>query len=128
MDCTSCKGQKTNVDPIPYIAHEAEMARNERTYAKNLDNHLKIIEYMFVSIIICVVLLAFCVGICYIQHKNCTEKIESINKYWIDYISGYDFEDYAVDIYTSGGGNANYIGNNGDVYNGTNNCEEKETY
>lgn len=35
---------------------------------------------------------------------------------WLIYISQYDFESY--DLSTEGGGNANYIGQDGDIYNG----------
>ncbi len=31
MDCNSCKEKKQAVEPIPYIAHESAMARQERT-------------------------------------------------------------------------------------------------
>ena len=37
------------------------------------------------------------------------------NVIWLAYISQYDFESY--EISTDGGGNANYIGNDGDIYN-----------
>lgn len=35
---------------------------------------------------------------------------------WLIYISQYDFESY--DLSTEGGGNANYIGQDGGIYNG----------
>ena len=37
------------------------------------------------------------------------------NAIWLAYINQYDFESY--EISTDGGGNANYIGNDGDIYN-----------
>lgn len=40
----------------------------------------------------------------------------STNAFWIFYISQYNFESY--EISTDGGGNANYIGQDGDIYNG----------
>lgn len=39
----------------------------------------------------------------------------STNAFWIFYISQYNFESY--EISTDGGGNANYIGQDGDIYN-----------
>ena len=42
---------------------------------------------------------------------------------WLAYINQYDFESY--EISTDGGGNANYIGNDGDIYNGKNSGQEK---
>lgn len=107
-DCNTCKEKKKSLEPVPYIVHESAMARQERT-----------IKRLWIALIVCSVLLAACVGVCYILHKNCLDKIESINNKWIDYISQYDFEDYTVDVSTDGGGDANYIGENGDIYNGT---------
>lgn len=39
------------------------------------------------------------------------------NGCWLLFINQYNFESY--DISTDGGGNANYIGKDGDIYNGT---------
>jgi MFS-type transporter involved in bile tolerance (Atg22 family) len=30
-DCRGCEKAKENMDPVPYIVHEADMARQERT-------------------------------------------------------------------------------------------------
>lgn len=30
MDCKTCKEKKKNLEPVPYIAHESAMARQER--------------------------------------------------------------------------------------------------
>lgn len=30
MDCSTCK-EKNHIDPVPYLAHESALARNERT-------------------------------------------------------------------------------------------------
>lgn len=42
------------------------------------------------------------------------------NMAWLVYINQYDFESYSVEVDTGGGGNANYIGNDGEIYNGEN--------
>ena len=42
---------------------------------------------------------------------------------WLIYISQYDFESY--EISTENGGNANYIGNDGDIYNGESDRQKK---
>lgn len=44
------------------------------------------------------------------------------NVIWLAYISQYDFESY--ELSTEGGGNANYIGNDGDIYNGESHSQE----
>lgn len=44
------------------------------------------------------------------------------NALWLYYWNSYDYavDDYSVDVDAEDGGNANYIGNDGDIYNGTN--------
>lgn len=49
--------------------------------------------------------------------------IAATNIAWIVYISQYDFESY--ELVTDGGGNANFIGNDGDIYNGKSNGQEE---
>ena len=49
------------------------------------------------------------------------------NEYhWRQLWNEYDYvdEDYSIDVDANSGGNANYIGNDGDIYNGTNHSEE----
>lgn len=41
---------------------------------------------------------------------------------WLFFISQYEFESY--DLSTDGGGNASYIGQDGDIYNGTSTSTE----
>jgi hypothetical protein len=43
---------------------------------------------------------------------------------WLLYISQYDFCSY--ELSTDGGGNANYIGQDGDIYNGESSRQEKD--
>lgn len=45
------------------------------------------------------------------------------NRKWLELWEKYDFESYHVS--TDGGGDANFIGNDGDIYNGENSGEEK---
>lgn len=60
--------------------------------------------------VIIVVLIAALVGSAILLYEN--------NAKWIRFLSNYDFESY--ELSTSGGGNANFIGNDGDIYNGQN--------
>ena len=46
------------------------------------------------------------------------------NAVWLLFINQYNFESY--DLSTEGGGSANYIGNDGDIYNGTNKSTEND--
>lgn len=48
------------------------------------------------------------------------------NAVWIIAWNSYDYvDDYSVDLDAGEGGNANYIGNDGDIYNGTGNSTQK---
>lgn len=49
--------------------------------------------------------------------------IVATNISWLIYISQYDFESY--ELSADNGGNANYIGNDGDIYNGEGYSKEK---
>lgn len=85
-DCRTCKEQRQTV---PYIAHEADMARQERTIKRLVIMLIVILAFWFSTI---------GVFVWYLNH---------------------DFENYDAEVSTDGGGDANYIGNDGDVYNGT---------
>ena len=74
---------------VPYIAHESALARMERS-----------IKRMITAIIV-VVLLWFATIITFV---------------W--YLNQYDFSAYDVELTTEGGGNASYIGQDGDIHNG----------
>ena len=48
------------------------------------------------------------------------------NALWLWYWNSYEWvDDYSVDVDAGDGGNANYIGNDGDIYNGTNNSTQE---
>ena len=123
-DCKNCvsRGDEKH-EPIPYEFALASEARHARTANR-----------LIVSLVIAIVIIAGCVGLCYKMNRDCLdkietinrdclEKIEAINKHWIEYLNEYDFESYSetyeVELSTDGGGNANYIGNDGDINNGS---------
>ena len=93
MDCTKCKEIRNT---IPYIAHEAAEARHER--------HIK----RLIIALVVTVLLMF-----------------GSNAMWLYAWMQYDYttetvtDTYEVDVDADSGGNANYIGKSGDIYNGT---------
>lgn len=78
---------------VPYIVYEATQARNERT-----------IRRLIIVVIVAIVLLF------------------ASNAIWLYAWMQYDYvatsEDYSIDLSTKGGGDANYIGNDGDINNG----------
>lgn len=78
---------------VSYLIYEATQARHERT-----------LKRLIIALIISVIL------------------IFASNLAWIYCWMQYDYvvttEDYSVDFDSSGGGNNNYIGNDGDIVNG----------
>ena len=80
---------------VPYIVHEAAQARAERQIKRQT---IAIIIISVISII-SIFLTAYL-----------------IDKGWRDYLSECEIETYSFS--TDGGGNANYVGNDGDIYNG----------
>lgn len=98
------KKKRTNMDDdnnkltVPYIVHESECARNER--------HIK---RLIIALIICVAL------------------ISGSNLAWLIAWMQYDYsgESSVVELDGKDGGNANYIGNSGDINNGTSKSDEK---
>lgn len=84
---------------IPYFAYESEMARSER--------HIK---RLVVALIVAVA------------------AIFASNAAWLLAWCQYDYAGEVVTIDSADGGNANYIGNDGDVYNGENHSEKASAH
>ena len=87
MECKNCNEHQPNVEPIPYIAHEAAMARAERT-----------IKRLFILLIVTV-----CLWFC---------SIFATVGGFLWYINQYDFESYE---YTQDGEGLNIIGDGNGV-------------
>lgn len=98
-NCEECKSKRIP-ESVPYVVHEGEMARSER--------HIK---RMWIALIVSVVLIFVS------------------NALWLYAWMQYDYtsEETVVDVNSADGGNANYIGNDGDIVNGTNYGNEEET-
>lgn len=88
MNCETCKEKNTQAEPVPYIAHEAAMARMERTNKR-----------LWILLILLVVLLF------------------GSNAAWIYYESQWEVVETEITQENETGYN-NYIGNDGDIYNG----------
>ena len=92
MGCDACKKtecKKPESGPVPYIVHESAMARNERTTKRLVVALIVAIALMFVS-----------------------------NAFWLRAWMSYDYtgEETVVEALD---GVANYIGNSGDIVNGS---------
>lgn len=96
----TCNGCGTGNQPIsvPYVVHESSMARAERQ-AKRL-----------IAIIILLIVLLVGSNIGWLVYESQFEMVETSS------------EEVVVDAGSNGV--ANYIGNDGDIYNGENNSEE----
>lgn len=82
-------------EPVPYIAFESALARQ--------DSHIR---HLFIALIVAISLIFVTNGIWLLA--------------WMQF-------DYVSDTYTvesNDGGNANYIGNDGDIHNGENSNQE----
>lgn len=89
-------GENEHPTLIPYIVYESELSRNER-----------VIKRLIIGLIISI-LVSF-----------------AINIAWLVAWCQYDYYDSAVvEIDAGDGGNANYIGNDGDIFNGANQSNE----
>ena len=89
-NCKECKENRVEIktpENVPYIVHEAAMARNERN-----------VKRMLVAIVTAIALLF------------------ASNALWLWAWMQYDYESY--EAITDNGGDANIIGNDGDIYNG----------
>lgn len=89
-DCNACKGHTTKPEHVPYLVYESSQARHERTTKR----------------LICVLLIVIFLWACTIGG-------------FMWYLNQYDYSGVDVDVSTDGGGDANYIGQDGRIINGT---------
>lgn len=87
MKCDTCKEERVNAAPVPYIVHESMMARLERANLR-----------LWIALLVLVVLLV------------------GTNAAWLIYEK--QFETVHVEQDSTEGGYNNFIGNDGDIYNG----------
>ena len=91
-NCETCKGKDAHEpESVPYIVHESSMARMERQVKRG-----------WIALIVAVALL-FASNVLWLYA-------------WMQY--DYSSEETIVDVNSDDGGNANYIGNDGDIVNG----------
>ena len=90
-NCETCKKAQNAPDNVPYIVHESSMARMERQ-----------IKRLWIALIVSIVLLFTSSAI--------------FTYAWLQY--DYSSEEIVVEQDAQDGGNANYIGNDGDIVNG----------
>ena len=101
-NCNNCGKAETEIKDInvnvPYIVHEATVARQERQ-----------IKRLWIAIIVLV------------------GAIFLMNAAWIEAWTSYDYSSTTEEIIVDAlDGNANYIGQDGNIYNGENNSAQED--
>ena len=98
-NCRTCKEYNTSPpEHVPYIVYKSLRETKEKSAKR------------FIAIIMTILLLWACtIGV------------------FVWYLNQYDFSGVDVDVTTDGGGDANYIGQDGQVINGTNPSEIQST-
>ena len=99
--CNNCNTTENTNVTVPYVVHEATVARQERQ-----------IKRMWIALIVAISMIFL------------------MNMAWIGAWTSYDYssEEIIVEQDAQDGGNNNYIGNDGDISNGVsedNNSQEK---
>ena len=100
-NCETCKGKEAHApESVPYIVHESSMARMERQVKRGW--------------------IALIVAVCLLFASNAVWLYA-----WYQY--DYSSEEIIVEQDAQDGGNANYIGNDGDIVNGLPESDGTET-
>lgn len=106
--CNDKQQECNKKEPVPFWAHEADMARLERT-----NSRLTVLS-IFLAVV-CAALGA----LLYFSHIKSEKALNENNEMWIEMWKEYDFESYE---YQQDGEGVNIIGDgNGVDYNGTEN-------
>ena len=100
--CNNCGSAKEMMElkdmpSVPFAAHEAEVGRQERQ-----------IKRMWIALIVAIALMFF------------------TNMIWVGVFSSYDYSSEEIIVDAEDNGNANYIGQDGNIYNGEDNSAETQ--
>lgn len=99
--CDGCKNkvytEEEKMLTVPYVVHQSVAARQERQ-----------IRRMWVALIVSIALMFF------------------TNMIWVGVFSSYDYSSEEIIVDAEDNGNANYIGQDGNIYNGENNSAETQ--
>lgn len=114
MSCENCKhihGEQGEVleapATVPLYAVESQGYRRERT--------IRGVVIVFCVALLVIALLFGAFGYyAYKLHIQSMDKVEAINRYWIDYLREYDFEGYTYE-YSQDGKGLNIIGDGNGV-------------
>ena len=97
-NCETCKGKESHApESVPYIVHESSMARMERQVKRGW--------------------IALIVAVCLLFASNAA---------WLYCWTQYDYESYSYEVSADGDSDANFIGQDGNIYNGSENFGTEE--
>lgn len=111
MSCENCNhsGESKEVATVPLYAVESQSFRRERTIRAT-------VIVFCVALLVIVLLIGACGVMVYRINRECLEKIDGINRYWIDFLGQCDFENYSYE-YSQDGKGLNIIGDGNEVKN-----------
>lgn len=109
MDCTNCSKHEEAKEPVnvPLFAVEGQNFRANQT-----SRHLATLFCL--SLVIIAIIIGLCGMVVYKTNKECLEKVDNINRYWIEYFGECDIVGESYD-YTQDGRGLNIIGDNNGV-------------
>ena len=94
--CNACEAESKNVT-VPYVVHESTVARQERN-----------VKRLWIALIVAMAL------------------IFASNAIWLYAWMQYDYSSEEIIVDAEDNGNANYIGQDGNIYNGEDNSAETQ--
>ena len=108
MSCENCNhGENNSPVTVPLFAVEGQGYRREKT-----------IRGMVIVFCVALLVIALLFGAfgyyAYNLHIQSMDKVEAINRYWIDYLREYDFDGYSYE-YSQDGRGLNIIGDGNGV-------------
>lgn len=130
----SCENCKHDCKPVEGVLEEIQAPAMVPLYAVEGSGYRRERTLRGTVIVFCVALLviALLVGafgaFAYKLHIQYLERVEAINRYWIDFLREYDFEEYSYE-YSQDGKGVNIIGDrNGVEFNEPETGDQEEGY
>lgn len=102
MECNNCEHQHDKSPAqVPLFAVEGQSYRSNKTMRY-------MVTIFCVSLLIVAIVIGLCGVVVYRMNRDCLDKVEAINAYWLDFMSQYDFSGDYTD-YTQDGRGINII-------------------
>lgn len=106
MECNNCEHQHDKTPAqVPLFAVEGQSYRSNKTMRY-------MVTVFCVSLLIVAIVIGLCGVVVYRMNRDCLDKVEAINAYWLDFVGQYDFEG---DTYAQDSRGINIIGDGNGV-------------